>query len=204
MRNARKWAAAAIVVVAGAAAGPAVADHPGSGTPDLGRSCSRATGPGLDSPAHEHCAPRARQFDAGPDIDGTATPLGGSGADAEVFVGAPLTAFADGGDHGLVLADYDANGRYTPGIEGDDFFAEGSVCATGVRDGSFTPGADCPVLDFNGSLTGPTAGGCDLGTGTGCVAPAPGSVSFYDADADGVWDDGEDIIIEGNGNGVFD
>ncbi len=35
-------------------------------------------------------------------------------------------------------------------------------------------------------------------------AGKPSPIKYYDGNANGAWDDGEDIVLDGNGNGVFD
>ena len=40
-------------------------------------------------------------------------------------------------------------------------------------------------------------------TFTGCTGPDP-LLMFYDADGNGFYDNGEDIILDANANGVFD
>lgn len=140
-------------------------------------------------------------FDACIDADGTATSGDGLPGAAEVVPGDPLTSFpATFNNSGLDWFDNDGNGAWTFGALGDDLHVEDfAFCPTAVRDGIHQLGQDCKVLDIDGSLFTGQGVFCDLEVG-GC----PGSVKFFDANGNTAWDDGEDIILDGNGNGVFD
>jgi len=134
------------------------------------------------------------------DADGTASAGDGVPGAVEVFCGAPLIAFPNstpiGNGSGLDLIDQDGSGvTYTAG---DDLMVEGSAfCATSIRDGVYQAGFDCVVLDADGNLVGGEFVVCDVEFG-GC------GLSFYDANGNGFWDDGEDIVVDGNVNGIFD
>lgn len=131
------------------------------------------------------------------DADGTASAGNGVPAAVEVSCGATLTPFpAAFNNSGLDLIDSAVpNGLWDPG---DDLMVEGTTfCPTGIRDAVFQAGSDCVVLDPNGSLVGGEFVACDVELG-GC------GLSFFDTNGNGAWDNGEDIVLDGNGNGIFD
>lgn len=131
------------------------------------------------------------------DADGTASAGNGVPAAVEVACGALLTPFPAGfNNSGLDLIDN--GGTFGIWDPGDDLMVEGTTfCPSGIRDGVFEAGFDCVVLDPNGSLVGGEFVACDVEFG-GC------GLSFFDANGNGAWDNGEDIVLDGNGNGVFD
>ncbi|MGH9224141.1 MAG: hypothetical protein ACRD2W_10270 [Acidimicrobiales bacterium] len=140
------------------------------------------------------------------DADGIATTGDGVPGAVEVQVGDALTAFPDGGvDAGLDMFDQDSNGAWTQGV--DDLHVEDpSACSTAVRDGDHDLGADCKVLDLNGDLGDQEPVDCDISVGlsfSGMVCPPP-DVKFHDADGNGSWSPGEDLVLDVNGNGVYD
>lgn len=73
-------------------------------------------------------------------------------------------------------------------------------CPTALRDALYNNvvgGAqDCVVLDPDGSLTNGDQVTCDAGANCG--------LWFHDSDGDGRYDEGEDLVVDVNGNGVFD
>jgi len=182
----------------------AFASHPGSGTPDLGRSCERASSQGLSSPAHAHCA-----SDIVIDLDGIATTGPGGESDQEVFAGAIITLWPAEGIEGVDWFDNDADGLWTFGPGGDDIHLEDprGACLTAVRDSQHNTGLDCVVLDVDGSLTDGQQVDCDLEEAANFTGipncPAP-NVGFFDANGNLRYDNGEDIVFDANGNGVFD
>lgn len=134
----------------------------------------------------------------------------GTPGSVDVFVGAPLTFWpTGGGSEGIDWFDNDADGLWTFTCNGDDLHLEDSAgsCATGIRNGVHDLGADCKVVDFDGSLANGQQVDCDLEIAfnfTGipnCPDPA---MAFYDANGNTVYDNGEDIVYDVNGNGVFD
>lgn len=135
------------------------------------------------------------------DTDGTLTAGDGLPGAAEVLPGDLLTSFpATFNNSGLDWFDNDGNGAWTFGPAGDDLHVEDfAFCPGAFRDGVHQLGVDCKVLDMDGSLFTGQSVFCDLEVG-GC----PGNVKFYDANGNTAWDDGEDIIFDGNINGVFD
>lgn len=129
------------------------------------------------------------------DADGTESPgIGGPGARRGLTCGATLTAFPSA-TSGLKLIDIDISGTaWTPG---DALIEDGAtLCPTGIADGDFDAGSDCVVLDVNGVLVGGEAVACDLGT-------ADCGLKFFDGNNNGAWDNGEDIVFDGNSDGIF-
>lgn len=167
------------------------------------------------------------------DVDGIATPLSGVGvaANEQVFVGAVLSTWpslfgAPGTPpfpEGLDMFDNDANLAWTFGAAGDDLHLEDptGACSTAIRDAFHNFGFDCVVLDLDGSFatfvvppgfagqpvscdfegafafpSPPAVGGCPPFLG-------PNSVKFFDFNGDGVYKNGEDIVLDVNGDGIF-
>jgi hypothetical protein len=176
-----------------------------------GDSVIDAEDPAPHDPTDPRCA--GAVYDLCIDADGIASPLSGLPGNTEVAVGALLTNWPTGfdpDDHGIDSFDNNGNGLWTFGPNGDDIHIEGAspACPTGVRSGSHVTGSDCTVLDIDGSLFDGQPVSCDFESGSFCPAtylsgPA-GDITFFDTNADGYWDDGEDIILDVNGNGIFD
>jgi len=153
------------------------------------------------------CVPPVRPcggtFDACIDTDGTATAGDGIPGAAQVLPGDPLTPFNPPSlfnNSGLDWFDNDGNGAWTFGPNGDDLHVEDfRFCAAPIRDGLHQLGLDCKVLDIDSSLFDGQPVFCDLEIG-GC----PQAVKFHDANFNGAWDDGEDIVLDGNMNNIFD
>ncbi len=138
-------------------------------------------------------------FDTCVDGDGIATDGPGT---FTIQVGDPiLSASALGNQAGLDLIDRGVqNGVYDAG---DDLMVEDPfgtpTCPNAFRDAVYdnNPGAqDCVVLDPDGSLTDGDFVTCDTGSGCG--------LWFRDDDGDGRYDVGEDLVVDGNNNGIFD
>jgi hypothetical protein len=148
------------------------------------------------------------------DADGTASPGDGVPEAVGVPCGTALASFPTTNliDSGLDWFDNDANGAWTFGAAGDDLHVEASAfCPTGIRDGFHQVGFDCVVLDIDGSLFTGQPVDCDLEVDFAFSAAFPGScaspitnVRYHDANGNGAWDDGEDIVLDANGNGIFD
>jgi hypothetical protein len=145
------------------------------------------------------------------DLDGVASPF--VGIVQEVASGNALTNWPTGFDpdnHGIDSFDTDGNGVWTFGTNGDDIHIEGisPACPTGVRNAQHVKGSDCVVLDINGSLQNAEPVSCDLESGSFCpggyLSGPIGNVAFFDTNGDGFWDNGEDIVLDGNANGLFD
>lgn len=140
------------------------------------------------------------------DADGIATPQSGDPAAREVQPGDTLAPFPDGGlDAGLDMFDQDGNMAWTQGV--DDLHVEDpSACPTALRNTVHDLGEDCKVLDINGDLADGEPVDCDISIGasfSGMPCPPP-DVKFHDADSDGAWTPGEDLVLDVNGNGIFD
>lgn len=149
------------------------------------------------------CGPVDRCIEA----DGTATSGHGIPAAVQVPLGAPLAAFPVGAPNnsGLGMFDNDGDAEWTFGFNGDDLHAEGATfCPTGVNDGIHQSPGDCVVLDINGSLFNGQPESCDLETGAGCTPPLPAPIKYHDANINNAWDDGEDIVLDVNANGICD
>ena len=144
-------------------------------------------------------------------VDGDGIASSGRGA-FSVTAGAILTAwpttqYIEGID-GFNIP----GGVWSNAVGGSDIHLEdpaGSCSLTAIRQGvhdtgpsPITGGQDCPVLDLDGSLFDQQVVECDFETGTFCTGAVP--VKFVDSDGNGFWDNGEDIIQDVNGNGVFD
>jgi hypothetical protein len=131
------------------------------------------------------------------DADGTASAGNGVPAAVEVACGATLTPFPAAFNNSE-LDLIDNGGTFGIWDPGDDLMVEGpTFCPTAIGDGIFQAGSDCVVLDPDGSLVGGEFVACDVEFG-GC------GLSFFDTNGNGAWDNGEDIVLDGNGNGVFD
>lgn len=148
------------------------------------------------------------------DADGTASPGDGVPAAVETVCGMPLASFPTATfiGSGLDWFDNDGNGAWTLGSSGDDLHVEDfTFCPTAIRDAIHQVGADCVVLDIDGSLFTGQPVDCDLEVDAAFSGAFPGScaspitnVRYHDANGNGAWDNGEDIVLDGNGNGVFD
>lgn len=142
------------------------------------------------------------------DADGTASVGDGVPGAIEVTAGTVLSTFpvAVFNNSGLDGFDNDGDGLWTfdtdgPGPLGDDLHVEGTTfCATAIRDGIHQLGRDCKVLDPDGSLVNGQPVSFDLEVG----APLDARIKYNDANNNGSWDDGEDIVLDVNNNGVYD
>jgi hypothetical protein len=145
-------------------------------------------------------------FDTYIDVDGIATTGRGIPFGVNINVGDVLTFWPTGGwTEGLDWFDNDGSCTWT---FGDDLHLEDAsgACATGIRDGLHQVGADCDTLDLDGSFFMNQQVDVDLETGTvftGCSGPDP-LMGFFDQNGNGFYDDGEDIVLDVNANGVFD
>jgi hypothetical protein len=146
------------------------------------------------------------QFDQFIDVDGIVTPGRGLPGGINVSVGKPLTPWPTGFyNEGLDWFDNDGSCTWTLG---DDLHLEdgSGSCVTGIRNGFHEVGFDCVVLDLDASFFEGQLVDVDLETGTsftGCLGPDP-LLRFYDANGNGFYDNGEDIVLDANSNGVFD
>ncbi|MEX2229214.1 MAG: hypothetical protein WEB13_06190 [Dehalococcoidia bacterium] len=135
--------------------------------------------------------------------DGFATPV--TAGSVQVTVGSVLSTFpvALFNDSGLDGFDNDASGTWTMG---DDLHLEGmTFCPTALRDADFDNNAlnqDCRVLDYDLSLFDGQPVTFDLEVGA--FAPLDPRVKYFDVNGNTSYDDGDDIVLDNNANGVFD
>jgi len=166
--------------------------------------------------------PTATGCDAIIDADGIATVGDGLGTHGtpvtpgalDVSPGDPLTTWPAVGTppEGLDMFDNDMDGAWTFSAGGDDLHLEdpAGACSTAIRDGVHHLGLDCKVLDYDGSLFEGQFVTCDMESlMPDPVGGAPGSVcptnlAFYDANGDGGYNNGEDIVLDADGDTVFD
>jgi hypothetical protein len=140
------------------------------------------------------------------DADGTATPGRGGPDDVEVQCGCPLTSWPTGfWQEGIDWFDTDGSFTWT---FGDDLHVEDPTTHPGaIRNRVHDDGKDPIVLDLDMSLDN-TPGNepvdVDLETGSdwhGGTGPDP-LLKFFDANGNGFWDDGEDIVYDSDGDGM--
>lgn len=147
------------------------------------------------------------------DADGTESRFSGDPEAREVTVGDSLSTFPveNPNESGLDAFDQDGDGQWTlsdAGEAGDDLHVEGpAFCESGQRDSRHQEGKDCLALDNNDDLATGDQVDCDLEvafdfTGSFDSCP-PDGVTYHDANGNGAWDDGEDIVLDSNGDGVF-
>ncbi len=152
-------------------------------------------------------------FDFCIDVDGIASPGRGPVSAEQVMPGDSLTGWPTVGAcfEGIDWFDNDLSCTWSMG---DDIHLEdpAGACATALRDGLFNQNAldqDCRVMDVDLSLFDGQQVHVDLEGGgvfnppSTCLGPDP-LLKFYDANGDLCYNDGEDIVLDGNGNGVFD
>ena len=149
------------------------------------------------------------------DADGIASPMPGLIAQ-DVALGDSLASFPVTGltTAGLDWFDNDHDGFWTFGPGGDDLHSEDTgTCSTAIRNGVHDLGSDCKILDIDASLVNLQSVDCDLEVNAPFTEPhlanggCPSSLNnirYFDADGDGAWDNGEDIVLDVNGNGVYD
>lgn len=148
------------------------------------------------------------------DLDGIASPTPGGAADKQVKIGDPLVHWSASPGPLLGPEGIDTFGPATwvfgPG--GNDIHVEdpGGSCASAQRDAFHDANAanlDCVVLDVNGNLADGQPVDCDLETFGAPVAGGAGcdpKLAYHDANGSGEWDNGEDIVYDGNANGIYD
>ena len=140
------------------------------------------------------------------DADGTASAGDGIPGAVEVTCGDPLASFPVSPHvEGLDWFDSAPDGQWTFGASGDDLHAEDPAgsCPTGIRNGIHDLGFDCKVLDINGSLVNGAPVSCDLGKALGCPATL-NNIRYHDLNGDADWNSGEDIVLDANGNAIYD
>ena len=139
------------------------------------------------------------------DGDGIASPNRGT---FNLAVGDVLSEFGYGIDDEGIDVFGTASGVWLIGWTDIHLEDSAGACATGIRDGFHDEGFDCVVLDLDASLFDGQDVDCDLETGTAFTGCPPftglNSIKFHDENGDGVYNNGEDIVLDINGNGIFD
>jgi hypothetical protein len=145
------------------------------------------------------------------DADGIATRFDGIPQAAQVKVGDPVIHWAPagtGGNEGIDMFDNDSSSSWTGG---DDLHLEDprGACETAIRDAHHRLGKDCKVLDIDNSLWDGQPVSCDLEGYSdfdqpNAAAGCPPLLAFHDSIPNGVYDNGEDIVVDANNNNVFD
>lgn len=161
-------------------------------------------GEDADFTCNEDCTcPRCPIFDRIIDADGTSSPQEGIPGSVEVRCGDPLLYLIETPNvAGLDVFDNDGNFVWTFGPVGDDIHLEdpnAGTCPTAGRNAVYDNNPffqDCVVLDLDGSLFDQQFVTCD----NACYD----RVAFFDRNGNGIYDDGEDIILDTNGSRVFD
>lgn len=146
------------------------------------------------------------------DADGITTADAGLPGAVTVAIGDPLASFPVTGPTtaGLDWFDNDHDGQWT---SGDDLHSEDpATCSTAIRDGDHDLGLDCKILDLDNSLINQQPVDCDLEVNVAFTEPhvsnggCPSSLNnirWHDADGDSSWDNGEDIVLDANGDMFF-
>jgi hypothetical protein len=140
------------------------------------------------------------------DADGSASRFDGVPGSVEVTIGDLLNTWPTGfWNQGLDMFDTDGSGNWT---FGDDLHVEDPATHPGaIRDGTHDDFLDPLVLDLDDNLDttpGNEPVSCDLETGTFCPPGFPWNLAFFDSlIPNGFWDDGEDIVLDLNGNLIF-
>lgn len=134
------------------------------------------------------------------DADGTASPGSGVPGAVEVSCGDALIPLNSTPNFaGLDHFDNDSDFAWTFGPAGDDIHLEdptAGTCPTALRNAVYDLGFDCVVLDIDGSLVD--------GQPVRCDNACDPLMSFRDNDGNGFYNDGEDLVLDANGNGIFD
>jgi hypothetical protein len=142
------------------------------------------------------------------DADGTASSGRGiSPVTLQVSPGDSLTSWPTGFYvEGIDWFDNDGTCTWTLG---DDIHVEGPAHPTAFRNALHDANPiffDPVVLDLDGSFFDGQPVDVDLESGSafsGCPGVDP-LLKFYDADGNIFWDNGEDIVLDRNNNGVYD
>jgi hypothetical protein len=173
----------------------------GNGRLDPGEECELGDICRNGLPCQDDCTcPRCPLRDKIIDADGTLSRAEGIPDHVEVRCGDRIIALVSAVNWaGLDHFDNDGDFAWTFGPAGDDLHLEdpfAGTCPTAIRDADHDLGLDCIVLDLDGSLFDQQPVSCDN--------PCDPAMSFFDANGNGFYDDGEDIILDANVNGVFD
>ena len=147
------------------------------------------------------------------DCDGIASRFAGCiNANVELKKGSSLTSWPTSpgfqGQEGIDIFDRDNSNSWT---SGDDIHLEDEdgPCTTGNRGSGVhdfnDTFQDCLVLDLNNDLHSKDQlpVDCDLESGTFCTGTLVSDLKFFDANGNGVYNNGEDIVRDFNGDGIF-
>ncbi len=145
--------------------------------------------------------PECPIFDLIIDADGTLTAGDGIPGAVEVQCGdVILTLILAPNFAGLDHFDSDGDLMWTFGLAGDDLHLEDtSQCPTAARNAVYDNNPlfqDCVVIDLDGSLFD--------GQFVSCDNPCDPLMTWLDSNGNGFYDDGEDIVLDVNANGIFD
>lgn len=139
------------------------------------------------------------------DADGIATPLRGiSPATVTVFAGANLTSFPSASSEGLDWFDNDADGAWTIGVDAIHIERNpNGACPTAIPNASHEVGFDCVLVDVGNNLVNGQPVDCDLENGFACSAAELAAFKYHDANSNGIYDLGEDLVLDTNNDGIF-
>ncbi len=139
------------------------------------------------------------------DADGIATPLRGiSPATVTVFAGANLTSFPSASSEGLDWFDNDADGAWTIGVDAIHIERNpNGACPTAIPNASHEVGFDCVLVDVGNNLVNGQPVDCDLENGFACSAAELAAFKYHDANGNGHYDLGEDLVLDTNNDGIF-
>jgi hypothetical protein len=139
------------------------------------------------------------------DADGIATPLRGiSPATVTVFAGANLTSFPSASSEGLDWFDNDADEAWTIGVDAIHIERNpNGACPTAIADGNHDSGFDCILVDIGNNLFDGQPVDCDLENQAFCSAAQLAAFKYHDANGNGFYDLGEDLVLDANNDGIF-
>ena len=141
------------------------------------------------------------------DADGITTSLRGiSPATVTVFAGANLTSFPSPNPNGegLDWFDNDADGAWTIGVDAIHIERNpNGGCPNAIPNAFYELGFDCVLVDIGNNLVNGQHVDCDLENGSFCSAAELAAFKYHDADGDGLYDLGEDLVLDTNNDGIF-
>jgi len=139
------------------------------------------------------------------DADGIATPLRGiSPATVTVFAGANLTSFPSASGEGLDWFDNDADQAWTIGRDAIHIERNpNGACPTAVPNGIHDSGRDCVLVDVGNNLVNFQPVSCDLENTAFCTPAELAAFKYHDANGNGHYDLGEDLVLDTNNDGIF-